>query len=123
MAPRCLGNSGRFRSIQVDSEICEKTKSIESGLCVTRHFINLRNTHPKNKPMIRCNLSTLMGRDKLRISDVVRETGLNRSTVTALYKETATRVDLPAVDRLCRLFRCQVGELFEHLTDAVQERP
>ncbi len=73
--------------------------------------------------MIRCNLSILMGRDKLRISDVVRETGLNRSTITALYKETATRIDLPAIDRLCRLFRCQVGELFEHRPDIAGDRP
>ena len=63
--------------------------------------------------MIRCHLSLLMGRDKLRISDVAKRTGLNRSTVTALYNETATRVDLPAIERLCTLFHCQVGELFE----------
>jgi putative transcriptional regulator len=63
--------------------------------------------------MIRCNLSILMGRDKLRISDVAIKTGLNRSTVTALYKETATRIDLTAVESLCQLFRCTVGELFE----------
>ena len=55
----------------------------------------------------------MMGRDKLRISDVAKSTGLNRSTITALYNETATRVDLPAVERLCQLFHCQVGELFE----------
>jgi putative transcriptional regulator len=59
-----------------------------------------------------------MGRDKLRISDVSRLTGLNRSTVTALYKETTTRLDLAAVDALCRLFRCPVGELFEYVPDA-----
>jgi len=35
-----------------------------------------------------------MGRDKLRISDVSRLTGLNRSTVTSLYKETVTRIDV-----------------------------
>jgi putative transcriptional regulator len=69
--------------------------------------------------MIRCHLSTLMGRDKLRISDVSRLTGLNRSTVTSLYKETVTRVDIAAIDALCRLFHCPVGELFEHLPDAV----
>jgi len=68
--------------------------------------------------MVRCHLSALMGRDKLRISDVSRLTGLNRSTVTALYKETATRLDLAAVDALCRLFRCSVGELFEYAPDA-----
>lgn len=72
--------------------------------------------------MIRCNLSTLMGRDKLCIADVARQTGLNRSTITALYKETATRIDLTAVDRLCLLFGCQVSDLFEHLPDDAGER-
>lgn len=68
--------------------------------------------------MIRCHLSTLMGREKLRISDVSRLTGLNRSTVTSLYKEKATRLDMAAIDALCNLFRCPVGELFEHVPDA-----
>lgn len=70
--------------------------------------------------MVRCHLSALMGRDKLRISDVSRLAGLNRSTVTSLYKETATRVDVTAIDALCSLFRCSVGELFEHVPDAVR---
>lgn len=68
--------------------------------------------------MVRCHLSTLMGRDKLRISDVSRLTGLNRSTVTSLYKETVTRVDVAAIDALCNLFRCSVGDLLEHVPDA-----
>ena len=67
--------------------------------------------------MIRCHLSALMGRDKLRVADVARRTGLNRSTVSALYRETATRVELPAVEQLCRLFGCEVGELFEFVAD------
>jgi putative transcriptional regulator len=67
--------------------------------------------------MIRCHLSTLMGRDKLRISEVARLTGLNRSTITALYKETATRIDLPAIEQLCRLFNCRVGDLLEYVQD------
>lgn len=67
--------------------------------------------------MIRCNLSSLMHRDELRIADVARLTGLNRSTVAALYRNTATRIELPAVDRLCALFRCAVGDLLEHVAD------
>lgn len=67
--------------------------------------------------MVRCHLSTLMGRAKLRIADVAKHTGLNRSTVTALYRESATRVDLPAIEKLCRLFHCQVGDLFEYVED------
>ncbi len=73
--------------------------------------------------MIRCHLSTLMGRDKLRIADVSRRTGLNRSTITALYRETTTRVDLPAIEQLCRLFNCQVGDLFEYVQDGREVNP
>jgi putative transcriptional regulator len=54
-----------------------------------------------------------MGERKLRISDVARETGLHRNTITLLYDETAARVDLDAIDKLCALFDVEVGELFE----------
>ena len=73
--------------------------------------------------MIRCHLSTLMGRDKLNIADVSRLTGLNRSTVTALYRESATRVELPAIEQLCTLFKCSVGELLEHVPDTTKGTP
>lgn len=63
--------------------------------------------------MVKCNLSRLMGERKMKITDVSELTGLNRSTVTSLYKETAVRVDLDAIEKLCRLFDCQVGDLLE----------
>ena len=73
--------------------------------------------------MIRCHLSTLMGRDKLNIADVSRLTGLNRSTIAALYRETVTRVELPAIEQLCTLFKCSVGELLEHLPNTTKGTP
>ncbi|BAZ94614.1 transcriptional regulator [Thiohalobacter thiocyanaticus] len=66
--------------------------------------------------MIRCHLSRMMGERKMKIMDVARQTGLNRSTVTRLYNETAQRVELDAVEKLCHLFDCEVGELFELVT-------
>ncbi|MGB0467403.1 MAG: helix-turn-helix domain-containing protein [Pontibacterium sp.] len=63
--------------------------------------------------MIRCHLSSLMGERKMKIIDVSRETGLHRNTVTLLYKETAHRIDLNAIDKLCDLFECDVSELLE----------
>lgn len=68
--------------------------------------------------MVRCHLRRLMQQRKLRISDVARDSGLNRSTIAALCRDRATRVELPAIDRLCVLFGCTVGELFEHVPDA-----
>ncbi len=63
--------------------------------------------------MVRCNLSTLMGRKKVKISDVARDTGLHRNTITLLYREEATRVELSAIEKLCNYFECEVGDLFE----------
>ena len=63
--------------------------------------------------MIKCHLSKLMGEQKLKVIDVARATGLNRNTITLLYNETATRVDLASIEALCKLFDCQVGDLFE----------
>lgn len=65
--------------------------------------------------MIKCHLSRLMGERKLRIADVARETGLHRNTITLLYDETATRVDLDAIDKLCALFDVGISELFERI--------
>lgn len=63
--------------------------------------------------MIRCNLSKMMGERKLKVTDVARDTGLHRATVTALYKETFERIDMNSLETLCRYFNCSVGELLE----------
>lgn len=67
--------------------------------------------------MIKCHLSTLMGRHKMKIADVSRETDLNRSTITAMYNEDVKRVDVEAMDKLCELFKCQVSDIFEYIED------
>lgn len=63
--------------------------------------------------MIRCHLARLMGEHKMRISDVMRETGLTRTTITLLYKETAQKVDLDALDKLCNFFNCEIQDLLQ----------
>jgi putative transcriptional regulator len=67
--------------------------------------------------MIRCHLSRLMGERKLKLIDVARETGLHRNTVSLLYKETAERIELEALDKLCRLFDCKVEDLLEYVPE------
>ena len=67
--------------------------------------------------MIRCHLPALLEHTGLKIAEVACQTGLNRSTITALCRNSATRVELPVVDRLCRYFGCRVGDLFEYVPD------
>jgi len=63
--------------------------------------------------MIKCHLSRIMGEKKLKISDVARDTGINRGTITRLYQETAVRVDFDMLEQLCVYLECEIGELLE----------
>ena len=63
--------------------------------------------------MIKCNLSRLMGEKKLKISDVAKDTGINRGTITRLYHETAVRVDFEVLEKLCVYLECEVSDLLE----------
>ncbi len=69
--------------------------------------------------MIKCKLSELMGREKKKIQDVCNETGLARNTVANLYNEKATRIDYNTMGKLCQMFHCNVGDLFEFTDDIV----
>jgi putative transcriptional regulator len=67
--------------------------------------------------MIKCHLSRLLGERKLKISDVSRDTGINRGTLTRLYHETAERVDLSVIGTLCDYLDIDVCELLENVPD------
>lgn len=70
--------------------------------------------------VIKCHLSRLMGEHKMKVVDVARATGVHRNMVTLLYKETATRIDLDDIEKLCRIFNCQVNDLLEYVPDTTK---
>lgn len=67
--------------------------------------------------MIRCHFARLLGERKLKISDVSRDTGINRGTLTRMYYETAERYDAAALSQLCYYFSCGIGDLLEYVED------
>lgn len=67
--------------------------------------------------MIKCHLSTLMGTKKLKIVELARELGVHRSAITALYDETAKRVDMELLNKLCVYFECGVGDILEFIEE------
>ena len=70
--------------------------------------------------MIRCHFARLLGERKLKISDVARDTGINRGTLTRLYYETAERVELEVLDRLCDYFGIDLPELIERVDSSAK---
>lgn len=64
--------------------------------------------------MIENKLSEVMGRKRLKISDVIEMTGLARNTVAELYHGRAKRVDLETLDKLCTALGCEsLSEIVE----------
>lgn len=66
--------------------------------------------------MIRCHFARLLGERKLKISDVARDTGINRGTLTRLYYETAERIELEVLDQLCTYFSIDLPDLIERMS-------
>ena len=63
--------------------------------------------------MIKCHLSRILGEKRLKITDVARDTDINRGTITRLYHENAERVELDVIETLCRYLGCGIADLFE----------
>ncbi|MCL6634456.1 MAG: helix-turn-helix transcriptional regulator [Peptococcaceae bacterium] len=67
--------------------------------------------------MIRCTLSTVMGKRRLKISDVIRLTGLHRETITSMYYDRKERYTPDLLNKLCKALDCQPGDLLEYVPD------
>lgn len=73
--------------------------------------------------VIKCHLSKIMGEKKLKISDVSRDTGISRGTLTRMYYETLVRIDIETISILCGYLGMTVGELFEYQSgDSLHEQ-
>ena len=67
--------------------------------------------------MLRCHLARVLGEKKLKITDVSRDTGINRGTLTRMYHETAKSHDVAVLDVLCSYLGCEIAALLEHVPE------
>ncbi len=52
-----------------------------------------------------------MGEKRITATEISEKTGITRGTIRRLYHETAQRVDLDVLDKLCVYFDCEPGDL------------
>jgi putative transcriptional regulator len=59
------------------------------------------------------------GQERRRITydDILKATGIAKSTLTRLANDRSDRVAIATLDSLCAYFDCQPGDLFVHVTD------
>lgn len=61
--------------------------------------------------MIKSNLAVLLAERKMRVADLVKETGINKSTLYKLYNDESVRIDFETIDKICLALNIEVGEL------------
>ena len=61
--------------------------------------------------MIISNLEVLLAERKLKVADLVRSTGINKSTLHKLYNDESVRIDFETIDKICIALDVGVGDL------------
>lgn len=61
--------------------------------------------------MISSGLPSLMAAKRERIMDIHRETGISRTTLTAIYYGSGKAISFDVLGKLCKHFSCDVGEI------------
>jgi len=78
----------------------------------------LRSTPAEaDRYMVRSHLNRLMRERTLKTAELARLAHVNRSTVSALSAQRATRVDLDALERICVVLGCDIGDLLQIVPD------
>ncbi|MCL5290648.1 MAG: helix-turn-helix transcriptional regulator [Firmicutes bacterium] len=67
--------------------------------------------------MIRIKVSNLMGKYKMKNSDLAELSGIRPNTISELFYERIKRFDVEILNRLCKAFKCQVGDILEYIPD------
>ena len=62
--------------------------------------------------MIKNNFPVILAEKRLRVADVVRATGMSKSTLHKLYNDESSRIDFNTINQLCEFLDVQVGDLF-----------
>lgn len=64
---------------------------------------------------IKIHFSKLLGEHKLRAAEVSRRTGIDKNTLSSLYREDAKGIRFETIEKLCKFFKCDLCDLIEYV--------
>lgn len=62
---------------------------------------------------IQCKLSTILGERRIKMAELVRMTGVSKTTINAMYHDKVKKIDYGVLDRICTALECQVGDIIQ----------
>ena len=71
--------------------------------------------------MIRIKLSRILGEKRYSQADLARMTGIRPATISELYNEFATRINLEQLDKICDALGCDVSDIIVRERNVITE--
>ncbi|WP_261869575.1 helix-turn-helix transcriptional regulator [Psychrobacter sp. JCM 18901] len=72
--------------------------------------------------MILCNLPVLLAERRMKVADLIRMTGISKSTVHKIYNEQTSRIDFDTMDKICEALDIEVGDLFTYVPNDLLDK-
>jgi putative transcriptional regulator len=67
--------------------------------------------------VIKINISELLGKHKMSKTKLSNLTGIRLSTISDLYYEKTKMISMTNLNKLCKAFKCDVGEILTYISD------
>ena len=67
--------------------------------------------------MIDSKLSEILGRKRIKMSELARKAGINKNTVLNLYHGRSTRIEFEVLNKLCNILECTPSDILHHTPD------
>ncbi|MFA6989981.1 MAG: helix-turn-helix transcriptional regulator [Candidatus Gastranaerophilaceae bacterium] len=67
--------------------------------------------------MINNKLSEILGRKRIRMSELQRMTGLSQTAIINLYYNKTKSISFDTINKICNALECNIQDIFEHIPD------
>ena len=67
--------------------------------------------------MIASNLSEILGRKRIKMSELAQKAGINKNTVLNLYHNRSTRIEFEVLNKICNVLECTPSDILQHTPD------
>lgn len=67
--------------------------------------------------MITSKLSEILGRKRIKMSELAAKAGINKNTVLNLYHGRSTRIEFEVLNKICNILECSPSDILHHTPD------
>ncbi|MBO6298595.1 MAG: helix-turn-helix transcriptional regulator [Lachnospiraceae bacterium] len=67
--------------------------------------------------MVRIKICELMGKRKMTRKHLSELTGIRPNTIGDLYREDVKKIDIQALDKICKVIECDICDVLEYVPD------